>query len=89
MIGSDLVEISFKAGKVRVADNGSLERADQAEQLKFGNFFEKDGYKVNGYGKAEVAGLPENAIVGTDKDDADGQEWELSSEGIIGGGSDD
>lgn len=89
MIGSDLVEISFKAGKVRVAGNGSLERADQAEQLKFGNFFEKDGYKVNGYGKEEVAGLPENAIVRTDKDDADGQEWELSSEGIIGGGSDD
>ncbi len=85
MINSDLIEISCWAGKIQVTDKGSLERADKAKQLQFGSFFESanGGYRINAYGKELAAGLPSNSIIKTAKDDTDGQEWEVSLEGVM------
>ncbi|KAI0768897.1 hypothetical protein BC629DRAFT_804263 [Irpex lacteus] len=39
LINSDLVELSFFGGKIQAVGNGSLVRADKAEQFTFGSFF--------------------------------------------------
>lgn len=85
LINSDLVELSFFGGKIQAVGNGSLVRADKAEQFTFGSFFGgSSGYRINSYGKTVVGGLPNSAVIKTDKDDSDSQKWELSLEGVVG-----
>ncbi|KAI0802065.1 hypothetical protein BC629DRAFT_1591704 [Irpex lacteus] len=85
LINSDLVELSFWGGKIQVGSNGSLQAVDKAEQFTFGSFSGgTSGFRINGYGNGKVAGLSNSAIIKTDKDDHDAQEWELSREGVVG-----